>query len=316
MSLWRRWVAFWARREPAESLALFRILIGLCVLSTVAVDVPIRDFVWVERSDGGFRAIGEVRGLMALLGGHTDRVVCGLLAVTAVSGTSLTLGVLPRLSALICLQCLLALASSGQPGGSQEHLVSNALWLLVFARSDGTLSLSARLRSGRWRPLTMIPAWPRYLGILQMVLMYQSAGLYKLSAHWHPGGDLSALFYILNNPAWHRWSLPEVWLTLYPLTQAATLGAWLFELCGPTVLLLALYCRHTRTRPGRLRAAMNRLRVRDGFLVAGVAMHLGIMVLMAVGAFSALALAFYPCFVHPDELRARLRAGRAAARST
>ena len=151
------------------------------------------------------------------------------------------------------------------------------------------------------------------------MLVYQMAGLYKLSAYWHPGGDLSALYTILSNPAWHRWNLGSLWVTLYPLTQLATLGTWLFETVGPTTLVAALYCRHTRSRPGRLRALLNRWRARDLFVVSGVGMHLGIMLLMAVGAFSALSLSLYPCFFHPDEIRGwldRLTAGQAGERST
>ena len=249
--------------------------------------------------------MGEGGGLMALLGGHTRSVVGGVLAGVAISAATLTLGVLPRLSALVCLQLTLALASSGQPGGSQLYLVTNALWLLVFARSADTLSLTARLKTGKWRPAVLVPAWPRYLAILQLVVVYQSAGLQKVSAFWLPGGELSALYYVLNQVSWARWELPGLWVTLYPLTQAATLVTWCFEV-GAFLLLLALYFRDTRTRPGRLRALFNRLRFRDAYMVVGVGMHVGIALLMAVGAFSALSLAYYPCLLHPDEIRRRL----------
>ncbi|MFT5684429.1 MAG: hypothetical protein ACI8RZ_005370, partial [Myxococcota bacterium] len=119
MSLWRRWVALWAREEPGESLALFRIALGLCILVMVAADAPMIDVIWVDQSDGGLRVVGEGKRLIAALGGHTRAVVGGMLAGVGLSALTLTLGVLPRLSALVCLQLLLALASSSQPGGSQ-----------------------------------------------------------------------------------------------------------------------------------------------------------------------------------------------------
>ncbi len=315
MRLWRSWVALWARRESAESLALLRVLLGCCVLAMVVTDAPMIDAIWVDQSDGGMRDVGQGRGLVAALGGHTRSVIGGLLAGVGASALTLTLGVFPRLSALVCLQLLLALASSGQPGGSQQHLVTNILWLLVFARSDATLSLTARLRTGQWCPRVLIPAWPRYLAILQLVIVYQSAGLQKVSSHWLPGGDLSALYLILQQVSWYRHDLGGLWAALFPLTRAATLGVWCLEVGSP-VLLLLLFYRDTRTRPGWLRALCNRLRLRDAFIAAGVSMHLGILLLMAVGTFSALSLSLYACVLHPDEWRALLRAGRPAARST
>ena len=308
-------MALWARQEPAESLALMRILLSLCILSMLAVDIPMRTLLWVDQAHGGMREIGEGVRLMAWLGGHTPAIVDGVLAGATISAVLLLLGVLPRLSALVCLQLLLALASSGQPGGSQEYLVSNGLWLLVFARSDATLSLTARIRTGQWRPRVEIPAWPRYLGILQLILVYHSAGIQKVSAFWLPGGELSALYYVLNQVSWYRWDLSEMWVSLYPLTQLATLSVWCFEVSAP-LLLVVLYFRTTRTRPGRLRALCNRLPLRSAFALFGLGMHAGIMLLMAVGAFSALSLSFYPCLFHPDEVRRGIRAARGMRRTT
>ena len=116
-----------------------------------------------------------------------------------------------------------------------------------------------------------------------------------------PGGDLSALYYILQQPSWQRTDLSGL-AHVYPLTQLATLGTWVFEVGAP-VLLLALWFRATRDRPGRLRHAFNRHDVRLWWLAAGAAMHVGIMLTMSVGTFSLVCLAAYPCFFHADELR-------------
>jgi len=303
-ALWKAWVALWSKQETAEPVALFRIAVGLCIVMMLVHDIPNRGFIWVEHTDGGYRTILKTKRMMALLGGHTFTVVNGLLATIVVTTITLILGVFPRLSALISLQCHLALASSGQPGGGQDQLLHNALWLLVLARSDATLSLTARLRTKQWRPAVMVSSWPRYLIIFQLLLLYQAAGYYKVSTHWHPGGDLRALYYALNTPIWNRWDFMTLWGMLFPLTQVATLVSWLFENLGPVLLLLALCFRSTRTRSGRLRAAFNRLPVRNGFVLVGLSMHLGIWLMMEVGVYSPLAMAFYPCLFHPDELRA------------
>ena len=306
-SSWKAWVAFWSRQETAEPVALFRIAVGLCMVMMLVHDIPNRGFIWVEHTDGGYRTILKTKGLMALLGGHTFTVVNGLLATIVVTTITLILGVFPRISALISLQCHLALASSGQAGGGQDQLLHNALWLLVLARSDATLSLTAWLRTKQWRPVVMVAAWPRYLIIFQLLLLYQVAGYYKVSTHWHPGGDLRALYYALNTPIWNRWDFMALWGVVFPFTQVATLVSWLFENLGPGLVFLALYSRSTRSRAGRLRAAFNRLPVRNGFVLVGLGMHLGIWLMMEVGVYSPLALAFYPCLFHPDELRAAWR---------
>ena len=147
----------------------------------------------------------------------------------------------------------------------------------------------------------LVPAWPRYLAILQLVVVYQSAGLQKVSAFWLPGGELSALYYVLNQVSWARWELPGLWVTLYPLTQAATLVTWCFEV-GAFLLLLALYFRDTRTRKGRLRAIFNRLSFRTLYLGIGALFHLGTAFSLQLGIFPFAVLAIYPACFHPDEL--------------
>jgi hypothetical protein len=177
--------------------------------------------------------------------------------------------------------------------------LANALWILVLAGGDSTLSLRCRLRTGAWHDPRPVPAWPRALVLYQLILVYSSTGLQKLSAHWTPVGGFSALYYILQQPSWHRADMS--WLAhIYPLTQLATLTTWLFELLAP-VVLLALYYRRTADRPGRLRARMNRLPWRNAFVVVGVPMHVGVFLMMDVGPFTWVTLAFYLCLFDPDE---------------
>ena len=133
----------------------------------------------------------------------------------------------------------------------------------------------------------------------RLVLVYGTTGLQKLSAHWLPGGELSALYYIMQQPSWQR--IDMAWLApFYPLTQAATLTTWCWEICAP-LLLLAYVFRSTRTRPGRMRGWMNTHDFRTLYAAFGIAMHLGIFLTMEVGPFTWISLAFYACLWHPDE---------------
>lgn len=315
MKAWRAWVALLDRREEGTSLALFRVAIGLCVLGTVGTVVGhcLVEVLWVDRAHGGYRSLGEGSWLVALAGGPTPAVIWGLVAVSLVGGALLVAGLAARLGALLALQGVLALTwVNGHAGGSYDDLLTNALWLLVLASSDRTLSLSCRLRTGRWRSDDPVPAWPRWLAVLQLVLMYASSGSQKLSSTWVPGGDFSALYYILQQPTWQRVDMRWV-APLFPLTQAATALTWAWEISSP-LLLLAFWARLGPSPATGLRGWLRRLDLRRPFALVGVPMHLGTLLVMNVGPFSALSLSFYLCLWHPDEWHAAARRLRALRR--
>jgi hypothetical protein len=240
--------------------------------------------------------------------------VWGTWTVAVAAGLALVLGVggrLPAVAAWITYPALVDL--NGDAVGGYDLVFGNAFWLLVLARSTATLSLDCRLRTGRWTSDEPVPAWPRYLAVFQLVLIYWSTGMHKLSRTWVPGGDASALYYTLQQPTWQRFDMS--WLAhVYPLTQAATVTAWLWEVSAP-LLLLALWYRRTADRPGRLRALFNLVNYRRWWVLMGLGMHLGVLVLMEVGPFSPLMLSFYACLYRPEEWRrARPRAKGVAVR--
>jgi hypothetical protein len=310
---WRRWARSLDERESGTSLALFRIGVGLCVAVAVAA-VALAGVVpalWLPIKYGGYQAPAEP-WLFHRLGGVTPATVWSTVAVTVACGLCLAAGLGGRLPALVALFTYQGLTSlNGGAVGSYDVVAPNALWLLVLARSTATLSLDCRLRTGRWTSEEPVPAWPRWLAAFQLVLIYWSTGAHKLSAAWVPGGDASALYYTLQQPSWQRRDMS--WLAwAYPLTQAATLFVWLWEVSSP-LLLLALWYRRTADRPGRLRALFNRINFRRWFVLAGVAMHLGVLALMEVGPFSLLMLAFYPCLYRPGEWRRATSGGAVAA---
>jgi hypothetical protein len=299
---WGRWVRFLDRREAGTTLALWRIACGLVVVGSVgavvlAGAVPL---LWFDPADGGyscptpswlFRQIGLTRG-----------TVVTVVVVTLAAGFCTVLGLGGRLSILVALQGYIALVRlNGDATGSYDFAITNALWLLVLSRSTETLSLDCRLRTGRWTSVRLVPAWPRYVAIFQLVLIYWSTGLHKLSATWTPAGGFSALYYILQQPTWRRWDMSGA-ARVYPLTQVATAVTWVWELTSP-LLLLALWYRSTRDRTGWLRRQFNRINFRRLWVTIGVLVHLGIFVFLEVGPFSWIMLAFYVCLYLPEEWR-------------
>lgn len=298
---WGRWVALLDRREPGTTLALWRIACGLVVVGAVASVLLSGSaaVLWLNPADGGYAPTANPR-LFRLLGGVTPGTVYGVAAATLVAGALMTVGLGGRLPVLVALQGHLALFYLNPSAtGSYDLAISNSLWLLFLARSTETLSLDCRLRTGRWVSAREVPAWPRYLAIVQLVLIYWSTGMHKVSAAWTPAGGFSALYYILQQPTWQRFDMS--WAAhVYPLTQVATAVTWVWELTAP-LLILALWYRATADRPGRVRRLFNRVNFRRVFVLIGLCVHLGILVFMEVGPFSLITLSFYLCLYRPNE---------------
>lgn len=302
---WQSLVACTSRTEPGTPLALFRIGAGLGVLLTFAPTLldGLGPMMMFDAAHGGYRPLAGNFWLIKALGGATAEVMTGLLATSMLGGFLMMLGLGGRVTALVTLQTTLACVHvNSHAGGSHDDLLTNALFLVLLAPSTATLSLDCRIRTGRWTSDVPVAAWVRPLVMFQIVLCYWSTGVQKVSAHWTPGGDFSALYYILQQPGWHR--IDMTWLGgIFPLTQLATATTWLWEVSNP-LWLVAVWFAMTPDRPGRLRRWSNRLRVREGYAFVGVMMHLLILAFMNVGPFTAISLAFYPCFWHHRELAA------------
>lgn len=306
---YHRLVAYLGERESGEALALFRMMVGLALLVDLGATGMhgVLDAIWIDAASGGYRPLAG-NHVVQFLGGPKPEVVWSLFWVTIASGFALVLGLGGRFTALLAAQGLLALSGlNGHARGSYDALLSNCLWLLVLANSTATWSLDARLRRGTFTPDdTQVTAWPRRVGILQLVIVYFATGIQKISAHWTPAGGFSALYFILQQPNWHRFDMG--WIAyVYPLTQIGTALVWAFELGAP-FLLFALY-RERKT--GGLRW------VRFAFVGFGVALHTGVLLLMEVGPFTVIIWSLYFCLFRPAEVRRLIGAWsrRAGARS-
>src|SRR5690606_22213622 len=96
----------------------------------------------------------------------------------------------------------------------------------------------------------------------QLALLYLGSGITKASSSWIPGGDASALWYILQQPMWARLSSLPLWA--YPLTQIATTTTWIFEVAGPLLFIAFLLEESEPKRPWL--AALKRLVTRTRFV--------------------------------------------------
>jgi hypothetical protein len=303
LTRWQRWVALTSRKERGTTIALFRIAVGAVMLVSILSVAwsGALDALWIDAAYGGMRHIGsDAYPVLLWLGGARPSVVWMLVGVTPVLCAAMILGIGGRwtvLAAAISYKCL---SYIGWGSGGYDLMISNAVWLLFLSDSTATLSLDCRSKHGSWTSDTLVSAWPRYLVIVQLVVIYTFTGFQKTSATWTFADSYSALYWFMQDPTWPR--IDMGWLAwVYPLTQIATFATWHFEVTAP-VLLLIFYFRATRERPGRLRAAFNHFDLRKPWAAIGIGMHMGIAAMMNMGPFSWISMAYYLSLWHPDEL--------------
>ena len=306
--MWRRIVELTSAQEDGLSFALFRVLIGACLIATVMTVIVhgLVPIIWIDRDWGGYRTLGDRSWLITLLGGPRPEAVWGVIAVALSAGLALMVGIGGRFTAFVASQSWMALSVlNGHCGGSYDELLTNALWLLVLGPNSRTLSLDARIATGRWLRADPIGKWARYLVVFQLVVVYCSTGSQKLSAYWTPVGGYSALYYILQQPSWQLRDMSFL-AYVYPLTQLATAMTWLWEISSP-LLLVSMWLRADPERGGRVRRFLARLDYRIPFCIIGLGMHIGIELSMNVGPFSFIALSYYVALWRPDEIAALAR---------
>ena len=235
----------------------------------------------------------------------------GASATTAIAlywvmlGASLLL-LLGALTPVSCLVLLLAWSQHAQIAPAADRgidlLLRNMLFLLMFSGAGRCLSVDSFVRWRRmYDPADRCMAWPRYLIILQVVVMYFAAGIEKMGFAWTPLGGYSALFLILQDWAVARFIFD--WLANQPyyfLTQVGTAGTLLWEWTAP-VMVYALYVKATPGGAGRLRKWVENIHFREVWLVVGTLFHLSLFITMELGIFPFAMVATYVAFYHPKE---------------
>ena len=299
-------MALWDRREHPRSLALVRIALSTVILVDLLwmlrLDLVVDLFGPLEAGAVGNPLGREAPPLLYRVLPATAAGAVGAFSAAVLACLGLLVGVAPRACALVLCLLLAQFALVLPPADRGiDMLLRNGLLVLCVSGSGEWASVRTWRRTGSpWgRPEDRVPAWPRYLLVAQLVLLYGAAGASKVASSWLPGGDLSALYVAMLDPAFQR--VPAGLLeAAFPLTQVATLCTWLWEWSAP-LLLLALHYRSTRERPGRLRALFNRLPFVWSYLLVGAVFHVATHFTLQLGIFPFAVLALYPAVLHPDE---------------
>jgi hypothetical protein len=311
------WVRLWDHHEHPRSMAAIRVGIALVVLFDflLMARLGLVEEVLGPASAGGWGdplAYDPVPWIYQVLPATTGTawVLWGVIVTLCVLVAA---GVFTPVSIALLVLCWAQMKGILPPAERGiDHLLRNVLCILFFSQSHAAASFDAWRRTGSfWGDGRDVPAWPRHVIVLQLVLMYFAAGVSKVGFDWMPWGGFSALWIILQDPTMSAVDLtPYPWL--YPATQLMTAATMSWEWSAPVVLLL-FWWRHTSDRPGRLRTFANRYKLLWAWLSIGVTFHVLLAVTLELGIFPYGMLACYPAFFHPDEWPAVGRYARRAA---
>jgi hypothetical protein len=311
------YVRFWAQRETAECLALVRICVALVVASDLlqVARLGLVNALMAPIEDGGIGPASHAEPTVALYGwlGASPISAGVLFGLTLGAALALGVGFHSRISALL-LMLLSAQLSQLCPAGDRgiDVLLRNVLCLLACSGAGATWSIDALREHGGFAPRVLVAAWPRYLLIAQLVLLYFWAGALKQGSAWTSLGGYSAMFQVLHQPHYTRFALPHAALVAsYPLLQAATCATVWFERAAPVIPML-LWLRATRERGGWLRSIVLRAHLFELWVCTGLFFHLSLALLMELGIFPWGCLALYPAWLRPDTLRSLVGFKRSA----
>ena len=302
----RAWVQIWDRREPPHVLAAIRILIAAVILVDL-LQLARLDLVATLYGDVSEGGLPEIMGRKRLpwayrfMGdGPNMAVLCWGAAVA--SAAMFGAGLWTRVAGIAFVVASANLAQILPPTDRGiDTLVRNIVLILSCSGSHRAWAIDSWLRTRKWWDGCTIPAWPRLLIVVQMLILYGSAGVKKVGLSWTPVGDLSAIYVTLSDPSFGVLD-PATLERFYWVTQAMTLATWTWEWLTP-LAAFAWWCRATRSRSGRLRAILNRTEFWRRWVVIGLVFHLGTILTMRLGMFPFGVLALYPSFFHPNEWR-------------
>lgn len=284
-----RWEAFFHRPEPVTSLAVFRILFGLCLLLNWALLAP--DLLtWL-----GPRGVLGVETARRMTGGRLDLLawmppsdpwVVGVFAVAVLGALGVTLGYMTRWSAVLTFLSLTTIHHRNPLIlHSGDGLLRMLAFLLTFAPSGAALSLDRWLdrRAGVAGPEPVLAApWAQRLIQLQVAILYLTTAGWKLAgAPWRDG---TAAYYILRLAEFYRFPLPfeSHWIESLAVTRLLTWSSLAVELSMALLVWI-----------GPLRYPV---------LAAAALLHLGLEYTLNIPVFQLLMLTCLVAFVPSRDL--------------
>jgi vitamin K-dependent gamma-carboxylase-like protein len=223
-----KWNDFFFERRSPLPIALFRIIYGTLVVTTLLLLGP--DWLnwygvhgWVRMSTVLKLEPGSRLSLFSIIP-QSDAWISALFWLGLGSALLLTLGLFTRINSVLVFLFLTSLQQRNlyiTHGG--DTFLRLAGFFLIFAPGGAALSLDRLVRLWRGKEPSAVPlqsVWAQRLIQLQLSLLYLAAFLFKIKgAPWFQG---TALFYIYHLEDLKRFPVPE-WF-FRPI--ALKLGSW------------------------------------------------------------------------------------------
>ncbi|GEM_PF-5769168 len=185
-----------------------------------------------------------------------------------------------------------------------DQVFWNFLFLLALSNCGGRYSVDAWLRSGRFSGSTRrqeISAWPRYLMILQLTLVYTINGWVKIGPTYQQG---SAAYYLFANQRFQRVPITPIVHQLAPYDAVATWGELFFERYF-WIVPLVLAVRRFASDGRMLNMAVNGTRALA--VALAIAFHGSLMIFANLGWFVPATLACSLVLFSGDEIATAFR---------
>lgn len=279
-------------RTPVDPrpLAWFRSWLGLLSLVNLWLlwpDMP----MWL--ADDGVLPPAVHRDLIVgtrisifLATGYSDAAIGIIRGLAFAGGLGLVLGIYPRFSAFCGWLAAVSYAYRNMDIlHSGDNLIRIGMFFLIFARTDGCLSLPHAIRHrfsrrsglGEDAGCCLVPAWPQRILQVQLCILYLVAGIWKaMGPTWRHG---TAVGMVLQLGEFQRFPIPGFFMTPV-MSQVMTYGTLAFELGFPVLVWVP--------------------RLRLPVLLTGLAFHAGLDWVMNVQLFQWLITAYYLLFMHVE----------------
>jgi hypothetical protein len=278
-------------RDPVDPrpLAWFRSWLGLLSLVNLWLlwpDMP----MWLGNEGvlppAAHRdMIGGTRISVFMLTGYSDAAIGLIRGLGLVGGLGLWLGIFPRCAALCAWLATVSYCWRNMDIlHSGDNLIRIGTFFLIFARSDGVLSLLREMQR-RFISQTgpdvaahpgLVPAWPQRILQLQLCILYMAAGIWKATGPtWRNG---TAVGLVLQLGEFQRFPIPDFLLTPF-MSQVMTYGTLAFELGFPVLIWIP--------------------KLRLPVLLTGLVFHAGLDWAMNVQMFQWLITAYYLLWLKP-----------------
>lgn len=277
-ALYLRGLEFAAGPTDGSGAALFRIGFGLLTAS-VALWTALNAVRWfsntgvmVARGNGLKHSLYRFAPDAAWM----PHLHVALLTLGAVM---LLVGLRPRIGAFIVFVAHTSLQHrTSQILNSGDRLFAILALLAVTMPLGHRVSIDAWWRARRGKKAPPASMWGQRLVQIQIAYVYGSAVSSKLfNARWLKG---KALHDVLASPVFAEW---PAWIDFWPIIYAMTWGSLVFEMGFPVFVWFR--------------------KLRPWVLLAGVAFHVGIDLLMIIPMFSWIMIVSYAAFLDDDMAR-------------